>query len=171
MDNQVNNYIDLFKLKNVPDGAIYHVKANNKYYQKTNHSWKQYNVKIEGNGPEISLYDLNQGAIAQMTPWTAEQINNYIGTFNEYANNHIGENHFMLLSNQLKYYTVFAYRDGTSSHFGDSVAEILNGLIVYDISYQEDQDSYEIWAKLTDEDAAPEVFYLFPYERGVVYYD
>ena len=168
-DNTVKNYFDLFKLKNIKDGTIYYVENNQKYYAKQGHTWQEWTKGgVNGEGPAVSLYTLNQQAIAQLEPMDTSKVLSFTNEFTDWANTN-GDKHFMLLCNQLRYYTVFSKDAGCHPDFGDAVCDILIDFEIYSIELQED-GAYEIWAKLSADQTEPEAFYLFPYEAGVVYY-
>ena len=76
----------------------------------------------------------------------------------------------MLLSKEYNYYTIFESDLMLSMpDFASAVATIIHELgYVYSIELLND-GAVEIWIKPFEEDL-PMVFYLFPYDRGVVYY-
>lgn len=78
-------------------------------------------------------------------------------------------NHFMLLSNEYHYYTLFEKHPDAELSFVDSILDIIQDLgKVYSID--EVNDGIEFWIKPIN-CAEPIIFMLFPYDRGVVYYD
>lgn len=172
MDNTVASYIDLYKLKNIKEGTIYQTSNNNKYYIKQGHTWEELKQGIQGTGPSFSIYDLNKQAVMQLPPLTTEQIKEKTEEWNRWAISK-NDSHYMLLCNQLKYYTLFAETDNAFfGSFGAAIATLLieDFYIIYSIDPTED-GAYEIWAKLNNEQQEPEAFYLFPYEAGVIYYE
>lgn len=78
----------------------------------------------------------------------------------------------MLLSHKFNYYTIFARSHiYTLDNFGESVTNcIANFPIVYSFDFDKDNNGWEIWACLEKDNKVPEIFYLFPYEAGVIYY-
>ena len=76
----------------------------------------------------------------------------------------------MLLCRDCNYYTIFSYDSMLAfPDFAGAVCTIITELgEVYSIELNED-GAMEIWIKPTGEES-PYVFYLFPYDAGVVYY-
>lgn len=170
-EHTVNKYIDLFKLKKIPDNTIYEVIETGKHYIKRGHNWEEMTkAKLNGDtGLTMSLYDLNQSSMLQFPPKTAEELDNIKPLLEDWHKQFL-DRHFMLLSHKLHYYTIF--ENGISSMtFGQSVINILKEFNkIYSIEEDKENQGWEIWACLQDTDTAPEIFYLFPYEAGVVYY-
>lgn len=172
MNNTVKKYVDLFRQKNVPNGTIYEVEETGKFYVRNGHAWDEMTrAKIkEGTGPSMSLYELNQNSVVSLPIMTKEQIFSYESKIRDWFLD-TSDYYFMLLSNKYNYYTLFAHRDNYPLDFErvvlDTVAEFAK---VYSISLDKEQNGWEIWACLNEEDKAPEVFYLFPYEAGVIHY-
>lgn len=75
----------------------------------------------------------------------------------------------MLLCNEYNYYTIFEEeRIVMNIPFSDTVIEIITDLgDIYSIEPTEENDAVEIWIKITEKET-PMVFYLFPYDAGVV---
>lgn len=174
MNNTVKQYIDLFKLKKVPNGTIYEVEATGKHYIRNGHNWDEMTkTKIkEGTGPSISLYELNQNSVINLPLITTEKLQGYVSQLNDWRLNNIGDNHFMLLSNRYNYYTLFEKSEVDDKYnFGEAVIDcIQNFSKIYSFELDEQNNGWELWACLNEEDKVPEIFYLFPYEAGVIYY-
>ena len=83
-----------------------------------------------------------------------------------------GNKHYMLLCNEYNYYTIFEEeRIVMNKPFSDTVIEIITELgEVYSIETVEDNSAVEIWIKIAEEET-PMVFYLFPYDMGVVKFE
>lgn len=174
-DNTVKKYIDLFRLKKVPNGTIYEVEETGKCYIRNNHNWDEMQkAKIaEGTGPSMKLYEINQNSVMNLPPLTKDQIKERIDKLNEWASTHDDE-HYMLLSHAFKYYTIFemSHMYQWDGNFGEIVADCIAAFpIVYSFDYDEENGGWEIWACLESNNKTPEAFYLFPYEAGVIYYD
>ena len=76
----------------------------------------------------------------------------------------------MLLCKDYGYYTIFKRLPENLPSFSDTVVEIISEIgEVKSIEFTEKQDAIEIWIQPTGEEEAY-VFYLFPYDAGVVYY-
>lgn len=174
MNNTVKQYIDLFKLKKIPDGTIYEVEATGKHYIRNGHNWDEMTkTKIkEGTGPSISLYELNQNSVINLPLITTEKLQSYVSQLNDWRLNNIGDNHFMLLSNRYNYYTLFEKSEVDDKYnFGEAVIDcIQNFSKIYSFELDKQNNGWELWACLNEEDKVPEIFYLFPYEAGVIYY-
>lgn len=177
MKNIVKKYIDLFRQKNVSDGTIYEVEETGKFYVRNGHTWdemKQAKIK-EGTGPSMSLYELNQNSVMQFPPITEEEFtNNYYEKIANWMNS-TNQNYYMLLSNRYNYYSLFVHKEFGAEEDLEPLPSILWEILsnfsrVYSISFDKENNAWEIWACVNYNDKAPEIFYLFPYEAGVIYY-
>lgn len=128
--------------------------------------WTPYTPKIEGEGFEMSLYELNKSAVNQMPKYTEEQLNDLCAEINQFEHGH-GGFYYMLLNNEQHYYTVLHLDQiAEFNNLGEAVIELLSDLgpiaahEVYD-------DRIEIWVK---EEVEAFVYLLFNYDRGVVTY-
>lgn len=177
-DNIVKKYTDLFRLKKISDGTIVEVEETGKYYIRNGHNWDEMpkaKIKEGISGPTMSLYELNQSSVIQFPPVTKEEfMNDY---YEEIANwlNSTNQNYYMLLSTRYNYYTLFVHKEFGAEEGIDSLPSILWEILsnfskVYSISFDKENNAWEIWACINMDDKAPEIFYLFPYEAGVVYY-
>lgn len=128
----------------------------------TNNKLKK--VKMDGN-VEMSLYDMNKQIMFQMPELSEEKIveaKDLITTFNH--NN--GHKYYMLLCNELKYYTVFNTEKAFEEKLEEVVFECLNNVgTVVAVDPTEDGTAVEIWVKLEEE---AKVFYFFGYDKGVI---
>lgn len=119
----------------------------------------------------MNLYDLNKTLINQLSPLTKEEIFNkekeFINLHKRFANKH-----YMLLCKEYGYYTVFEEeRIIMNKPFSDIVIEIIIELgDIYSIESTENGDAVEVWIK-PEEEEMPLVFYLFPYDTGVVKFE
>lgn len=134
------------------------------YYQEE--KWHKFD---EGQGLNLNLYDLNKSVINQLPPLTVNDINNKLEVLTQY-HNQAKNKHHMLLCKEYNYYTVFESDPMLSiPDFASAVATLIYELgKVYSIELLND-GAVEIWIKPFEEDL-PMVFYLFPYDRGVIYY-
>ena len=116
----------------------------------------------------MNLYDLNKTLVNQLSPLTKEEIfhkeKDFINLHKRFANKH-----YMLLCKEYGYYTIFEEEQIIMNMpFSDTVIEIITELgDIYSIEPTESSDAIEIWIK-PDEEEIPMVFYLFPYDAGVV---
>ena len=80
-------------------------------------------------------------------------------------------NHYMLLCKEYNYYTIFESDTMLNMPtFGAAGCEIISNIgDVFSIDATDDGAAVEIWIK-PDEQEGAFVFYLFPYDAGVVYY-
>ena len=172
--NVVNNYKEMLQLKDMPEGAVVFNKANKKYYGHHENQWVELNCDFGKGGPQISLYDLNRQAVNQFPIMTDEQLDKLANNFTTYSQENIDGRYYMLLCRDFNYYTIFEKSTDTTESFSDAVLDVLKtGLICYSIERTEDGEAFEIWAKIkgdAEDSNYPAVFYLFPYDRGVVYY-
>lgn len=120
---------------------------------------------------KLNLYDLNKNLVNQLKPLTKEEIFNkekdFINLHKRFSNKH-----YMLLCKEYSYYTIFEEeRIIMNKPFSDTVIEIITALgDIYSVEPTENNDAIEIWIK-PDEEEMPMVFYLFPYDTGVVKFE
>lgn len=175
-NNTVKKYIDLFRLKKIPDGTIYEVEETGKCYMHHGHNWDEMQkAKLkEGTGPSMKLYEINQNSVMNLPPLSKEQIQEKAEKLTSWSKEYQDNEHFMLLCHNFRYYTVFekSHLYQQDANFGETVTECIAAFpIVYSFDYDEENKSWEIWACLESNNKTPEAFYLFPYEAGVIYYD
>lgn len=130
------------------------------------------NLPKEGNKAsgniQMNLYDLNKQIISQLPSMTDEDLCSAMEVINDYKNER-NEKYYMLLCNELKYYTLFAVQANPQGYLslGHEVTlclkEFADEVKVIDIT--EDQQAVEIWITKDEETY---VMYLFGYERGVI---
>lgn len=99
-----------------------------------------------------------------------EEIQNkseLIGEFYDITNS----KYYMLLCKEYNYYTIFERKTRSDApSFSTAVCEIVADIgEVFSIELTEDKCAIEFWIKPKDEETSI-VFYLFPYDAGVVYY-
>ena len=137
-------------------------------YRLVDNEW----TKIEINNQEglsLNLYELNKSVVSQLDPMTTQDISSKMDLLMEYF--HKSNNYYhMLLCKDYNYYTIFNLDDTLSfPNFAGAVCTIISELgDVYSIEQLED-GAVEIWIKPAGEESAL-AFYLFPYDKGVVYY-
>lgn len=128
----------------------------------------------------MTLYELNQAGYAAMPKMAKSKVENAQSKICDWIEstlkNHGGEDiYYMLLNNDLHYYTIFNWRyldsrDGVSSSDSeDVVREIFS--IVKDLGTLKsielnDDGAWEFW--ITSPDATTNVYCLFDYTRGVI---
>ena len=125
--------------------------------------------KVNGKGGvSMSLYDINKNIIGQLPIYTKEQIKELQDKINVFRDN-FEDNYFMLLCNDIHYYTVFYYEEYVSNEFrtlGDAVIQLLLERNYTIHSEEIAEDHIEIWIK--DEEENTYAFMLFPYSQGIV---
>jgi hypothetical protein len=159
----------LFALQNHIEGEYAYCEEDERMYLwQENDGWQP--VSLEGKGLTMNLYDLNKTVINQLQPMTANQITEKMNLFSELqaASQNI---HYMLLCKEYNYYTIFEADIHMSiPTFGAAVCEIVSSLgDVMSIEFTEDKMAVEIWIRAEEEEDCF-AFYLFPYDKGVVYY-
>ncbi len=141
-------------------------KETKKYYTWKDNNWKE--IKINNNGIEMNLYELNKSIINQLTPLTKKEILNKVQVI-ENMHNSIRNIHYMLLCKEYNYYTIFEANDNPIVTLKAAVYDILKELgDVFSIEAK-DNNAIELWIKPFGKEE-PFVFYFFPYDRGVIYY-
>lgn len=116
----------------------------------------------------MNLYDLNKSIVNQLEPLTLDKLFDKAQIIeNLYNSTH--NVHYMLLCKEYNYYTIFEADNNPIVTFKAAVCDIINELgYVYSIECK-DEVAVELWIKPLDKEE-PLVFYLFPYDQGVVYY-
>ena len=163
----VPNFKVLEMLPNTPADKEYAlVQDEAKMYQYVEKEWKP--VKIEGEGLQMSLYDINQNIFAQLDPMTDEALRNvhaevfkFLGDTMKDGNN----DYWALMCWNRHYCTIFHHDDNQKEELSDIFMEIIEGLgDVKDVS-SNNQGAMEIW--VTD-DKSTECYLFFNYKDGVV---
>lgn len=155
---------------NCNEGDIVFCEENKKHYVYTNGEWEK--LEITSSGLTIPLYELNKNAVSQLPAYTEKQLESLEELINGWENDFrgIGIHYYMLLCNDIHYYTVFSYTDHSISEFnalGRGVIQVLKegNYVIHAEEYS--TDHFEIWVKKDDEIYD---FLLFPYDQGVVTY-
>lgn len=129
-------------------------------------------AKVNG-GVTMSLYDLNKNIISQLPSLgeeDIERIKNEINTFDDDNKNL----HYMLLCNELHYYTILTGVHIGAAEFsslGSAIIGLINEMGNEIIAADAFEGRYEIWLRNKDNsEEEPHVYLLFPYDMGVVTY-
>ena len=161
----------LYALQNHVEGECVFCEEDGKIYTwQEDSGWGP--VGFENKGISMNLYDLNKSVISQLPALTYPEVMVRMEVVQELYNS-AKNRHYMLLCKEYNYYTIFenVISDNSSSNFSSTVAEIIfNVGDVYSIDKTKDNLAIEIWIKPINEES-PLVFYLFPYDEGVVYYE
>lgn len=126
----------------------------------------------------MTLYELNQAGYTNLPKMSKSQIESARDKIADWIQatlqDHGGENiYYILLNNDLHYYTIFNWRYIDSRNGGgdseDVVREIFS--IVKDLGTLKsiefnDNGAWEFW--ITSPDATTNAYYLFDYTRGVI---
>lgn len=159
----IPNYKALEKLptKHLKDGESACCDDTGKYYKFDimNQVWVD-------SGLQLTLYDMNKQIIAQQPSMSDSDIQR------EIINNFRGLNpgkYYMLLCNDIKYFTLFCYDKDADEPFENLMLECISNVgTIHDISLTNDSTALEIWVNLPNDDLV--AMYLFNYDAGVVYY-
>lgn len=115
----------------------------------------------------MNLYDLNKQIVAQLPDLNKEDLISARDTIVAYYNKTMGQ-YYMMLCNELKYYTIFAIKPEANDYFEDEVIDCLYDFAdsIKSIDYDtENKTAIEIWFTKNDE---AYVMYLFDYTQGVI---
>lgn len=119
----------------------------------------------------MSLYECNQMLMAKKPDMTKEEILSTKPLLEQWFEDNPDE-YFMLLNNELHYYTVFHQVTATFGSYAKMVNELLDVLIddIKNIkSIEVDTNgALAIWSDDREKEGMPHCFYFFPYGRGVI---
>ena len=123
-------------------------------------AWQE--IKLEGGGINMGLYDINKQIISQMPILEDfEKAMDDIWTLYETYHN----KYFMLYGKEISYFTVFKIIE--PQYLGEDVLDCcLNVGLVKAMDLTEAGDAVEIWVQ--PQDGEPTCLYLFPYDSGIV---
>ena len=172
----IKTYNILKALKNVPENEIAVVEEDKKVYIYSNDEWQEY--KPEDGGLKVSLLELNQIAVTQLPKLTKKQLKEKGKIIRDYyEKDNPGKEYFMLLSNELHYYTVFKmhhnYQEADPVEvkkyeyplLEDEVIGCLQDLGKIKSIAKNDDGVIECW--ITSGDTSYPL-YFFDYEKGVI---
>ena len=158
------NKDSIFKLPRPYKGEIAHAIDTNETYIY-NDGWQLLeNVRLEGQGLNMNLYDLNKSIISQLK--TIDDFTASITLINDFAEK-TKNKYYMLYAKDISYFTIFHIKKyGEFINLGNGVIECLYNVgSVKSIDYTENKDAIEVWIQQDDE---PICAYLFPYDNGIV---
>lgn len=168
----VKNVEELNTITTLEPGTVAYIEDDKCIKTWNGEKWED--ILTDGKGVSLNLYDLNRQLINQLDPLTDAELTACKMILIDYykqSNN----NYHMLLCNEYHYYTLFAihndcqFNEFSAPAFADNVYNIIHELgDVYSVELNQDGD-VEIWIKPAGEEI-PYAFYLFGYDRGVVYY-
>ena len=151
--------IDPSQIRYTPDEGEIIQTPEGKFMAWHDDTWNE--VKIEGGGINMGLYDMNKQIISQL-PYmedfskALENIRTLHGTYwNKY---------YMIYGKEISYFTLFeiiGYND-----FGNDVIDCCTNIgPIKAMDLTEAGDAIEIWVEVED---GPTCLYLFPYDSGIV---
>lgn len=116
----------------------------------------------------LSLYEMNQQIVSQLPAISAKEKAEGLKSIKKLFTN-FDDNYFMLLSNELKYYTLFDFNQSKTSETVEyMINEICNCFrslgVLKSIEMTRDKNAIEIWID-------DNIFYLFRYDKGVIKYE
>lgn len=97
---------------------------------------------------ELDNYSLNKQMYAKITPPTADKVNQMFVNVGAWLSTHYKSHYYMLLNNELRYYTTFNLKEPNFDKMIQDLKECLfpRGRVL-DIEYQHAEDCYQIWIK------------------------
>ena len=122
-------------------------------------TWNE--LKMEGGGINMGLYDMNKQIISQLPALTdfTKAIENVRDLHGKYWNQY-----YMMYGKEISYFTLFKVCG--KNEFGQDVIDCcMNVGTIKAMDMTEAEDAIEIWVENED---GPTCLYLFPYDSGVV---
>ena len=115
----------------------------------------------------VSLLDLNKQIIAQQPDYSDQDIIEAKKKIKELKETTQHAQYFMLLSNEINYYTLFTLDEWANTSFENEVILCLKDFgDIKDIDWSSEKDSIDCWVKdFTDQ---IRYFKLFDYNKGVI---
>ena len=157
----------LFQLPRPHLGQVAYAADTNETYIYGQDGWQllSNNVKLEGQGLQMNLYDLNCSIMEQLP--TITDFTNAINVINDYKAS-IFNYHYMLYGKDISYFTVFEVHDkGECDSLGHGVIECLTSVgDIKAVDLTEAKDAVEIW--VVTPEGKTTCLYLFPYDSGIV---
>lgn len=165
----VSTYDILTKLPIHNDGELALVKEEGKIYHYVAYTgWEP--IKIEGNGLQLSLYEINQNIFAQLDPMPEEDLELKRHELIKFTNQDFFYNakYFSLMCLERHYVTIFSMSELTIPK-REFLIEELFSLVrelgsIKDISIN--GDHVEIW--ITDVEDNTNCYMFFDYTNGVI---
>lgn len=96
----------------------------------------------------IDNYALNKQMYAKITPPSQDEVNAMFVNVGAWLSTHHKKHYYMLLNNELHYYTTFNLKNPNYDKMVQELKECLafRGRVL-DIEYQHAEDTYQIWIK------------------------
>lgn len=119
-------------------------------------------------GFSLTVYELNKIAYAQMPvpEKGSDEYSHLLATLTSYLALHQDVKYFMLLNDELRYYTIF--------HINEDANEVIHGVLqeclenvgdLIDVDFNEATDACECWVKNNNQVS---MFVFFVYDMGVI---
>lgn len=157
----------LMKLtKNNKENELALIEETRTLYKWDGSNWHVYK---DPKGVNVSLYELNQGAMSAAPAMTDDAIKAAKETISDFVQSYHHAKYFLLLSNEKRYYTVFSVGNTTGTDFDYETIEdeVINCLqnqgTIKDIDKVD--NGIEFWVTV---DNNSYVYYLFNYDQGVI---
>lgn len=165
----VSTYDILTKLPIHNDGELALVEEERKiYHYVTDSGWEP--IKIEGNGLQLSLYEINQNIFAQLDPMPEEDLDIKRRELIKFTNQDCFYNakYFSLMCLDRRYVTIFSMSELTipkREFLIDELFSLMRELgSIKDIAIV--NDHVEIW--ITDVEDNTDCYLFFNYTNGVI---
>lgn len=160
---------ELNALQNHVDGEFIAVEDTREVYQYKD---GQYNL-VDANteiDTGVTLYELNQTAVDSLPTVDDYQITSCELKVEDYVKNK-NNKYYMLLCNELKYYTLFVDDSGAKDAEAPTHLEMMNCLRklgdIKSVEPTEDNGAIEAWVQCFGDNVS-HVFYFFGYDLGVI---
>lgn len=123
-------------------------------------------IKTEVPEITVDMYSLNKNFYINATPLSPTKTREGFEKIQRVYNAAKESTYYMLLNNEIKYYTLFHKTANSAENFGDVVKECVEGFGIIKDIVQMENNTFEIW--VTNEEKATYCFMLFDYTAGVI---
>ena len=149
-------------------GEAVYIEDEDKLYAFDGYTWRPLEVKTDGKGLELSLFDMNEQILRQQGPLKGEDVDKAKEIIMGYYSTDVS--YYMLLNHKKSYFTVFNMANEGEFQFfnlSNAVLQCASDLgEIYSVSKTEDDQAIEIW--VVDPDDTMHCLYLFNYDKGIV---
>ena len=161
---RVPSYETLTKLSSLETDEIIFCEEENAEYIYRNGHWEK--NEPAGINSGLTLLELNRSLIKQMGPMDLEAVlEDHIKEINDWKNK-TGNQFYMLYGKEISYFTLFNINSNQTETLGEAVFDCLSSIGPI-FSFSQETDGIEIWAEPIETNEVT-IFYLFPYDFGVV---
>jgi len=152
--------IDPSQIRYTPEEGELVQTPEGKYMIWHDGSWNE--IKMEGSGINIGLYDINKQIISQLP--TLNDFTKAIADVRDLHGKYWNE-YYMMYGKEISYFTLFKVCG--MNEFGQDIIDCCANIgDIKAIDMTEAADAIEIWVQ--PENDEPTCLYLFPYDNGVV---